>query len=103
MPTDDQRPRLHLGVDIGGTFTDLVLYDEAAADTLVELPGRHAAPLRAWVEPDPAAGEALPLDERARRILGVAPGDPVRVRVLGCTVALARACLSPEGCGASYL
>jgi N-methylhydantoinase B len=64
---------------------------EDAADTLVELLGRHAAPLRAWLLPDDAAGAALPLDARARRILGISPGDTVEVRVLGRTVPLASA------------
>lgn len=82
----------HRVVRLGPTvLARLGIAPEAAADVLVELLGRHAAPLRAWVEVDPMAGEALPLDERARRILGIAPGEPVRIRVLGRTVPLARA------------
>ena len=51
---------------------------------LVELLGRHPAPLRAWVSLEPAERDAsIPLDERARRILGVGPGDRVELRRLG--------------------
>jgi N-methylhydantoinase B len=50
---------------------------------LVELLGRHPAPLRAWVRIDAdAPDDRVPLDALGRRILGVAPGDPVRLRVL---------------------
>lgn len=50
---------------------------------LVELIGRHAAPLRAWVRLDGGAPEeALPLDAFGRRVLGVAAGDRVRLRKL---------------------
>jgi N-methylhydantoinase B len=54
-----------------------------AAGDLVELLGRHPAPLRAWVtiEGD-ASDDALPLDALGRRILGVAPGDGVEIRRL---------------------
>jgi hypothetical protein len=54
----------------------------AAAD-LVELRGRHPAPLRAWVAVDGAGGSGdVGLDELGRRILGVAPGDTVEIRRL---------------------
>ena len=54
----------------------------ATAD-LVELLGRHPAPLRAWVRLDEAAADdRLPLDALGRRILGVVPGDAVQIRRL---------------------
>jgi N-methylhydantoinase B len=54
-----------------------------AAGDLVELWGRHPAPLRAWVRLDPeASSREMPLDALGRRILGVAPGDPVELRAL---------------------
>jgi N-methylhydantoinase B len=54
-----------------------------AAGDLVELWGRHPAPLRAWVRLDPeASSREMPLDPLGRRILGVAPGDPVELRAL---------------------
>jgi len=48
---------------------------------LVELRGRHPAPLRAWIRVDPAAPdrEVVPLDAIGRRILGVQPGDTVEI------------------------
>ena len=50
---------------------------------LVELLGRHPAPLRAWVRVDADAPEGgVPLDALGRRILGVAAGDGVRIRPL---------------------
>ncbi|HEU4369678.1 MAG TPA: hydantoinase B/oxoprolinase family protein [Methylomirabilota bacterium] len=50
---------------------------------LIELLGRHPAPLRAWVRLDEAApAGAAPLDALGRRILGVAPGDAVQIRRL---------------------
>ncbi|HEY3190518.1 MAG TPA: hydantoinase B/oxoprolinase family protein, partial [Solirubrobacteraceae bacterium] len=52
----------------------------ATAD-LIELLGRHPAPLRAWVRLDQAASDdRLPLDALGRRILGVVPGDAVQIR-----------------------
>ena len=52
-------------------------------DTLVELLGRHPAPLRAWVRLDDRIAEGdCPLDAFGRRVLGVAPGDTVVVRSL---------------------
>jgi N-methylhydantoinase B len=58
------------------------------ANQLVELLGRHPAPLRAWVKLDPGvpAGKA-PLDEFARRVLGVRPGETIRLRRLPAPVA----------------
>ena len=50
---------------------------------LVELLGRHPAPLRAWVRVDPDAPEGrIPLDVLGRRILGVSPDDRVEIRAL---------------------
>jgi N-methylhydantoinase B len=50
---------------------------------LVELHGRHPAPLRAWVRTDAGAPDGLvPLDALGRRILGVAPASLVEVRRL---------------------
>jgi N-methylhydantoinase B len=50
---------------------------------LVELLGRHPAPLRAWVRVDADVPDGrVPLDALGRRILGVAPDDGVRVRSL---------------------
>jgi N-methylhydantoinase B len=55
---------------------------------LVELLGRHPAPLRAWVRLDPSlrAG-ATPLDPFGLKVLGVAPGARVRLRALDSPVA----------------
>jgi N-methylhydantoinase B len=57
------------------------------ANQLVELLGRHPAPLRAWVKLDAGvpAGTA-PLDEFARKVLGVEAGGRVRLRKLESTV-----------------
>jgi N-methylhydantoinase B len=53
------------------------------AGDLVELRGRHPAPLRAWVRADPVAPAAkIGLDAFGRRVLGVDPGDAVEVRRL---------------------
>lgn len=53
------------------------------ANDLVELRGRHPAPLRAWIAIDAAGGAAdIGLDELGRRILGIAPGDTVEIRRL---------------------
>jgi len=54
-----------------------------AAGDLIELRGRHPAPLRAWlrVEADAHEGQVA-LDAFGRRILGVSPGDTVEVRRL---------------------
>jgi N-methylhydantoinase B len=53
------------------------------ANRLVELLGRHPAPLRAWVKLDAAVrAGAAPLDEFARKVLGVEAGERVRLREL---------------------
>jgi N-methylhydantoinase B len=49
---------------------------------LIELHGRHPAPLRAWVRIDATAADQVGLDTLGRRILGVAPGDTVEIRSL---------------------
>ncbi len=54
----------------------------AEAGMLVELHGRNPAPLRAWVKIVPDAGEGIPLDDFGRRVLGVADGDAVELRLL---------------------
>jgi N-methylhydantoinase B len=54
-----------------------------AARDLVELLGRHPAPLRAWVRVhDTAPAGHIALDTLGRRILGVTPDDTVLVRRL---------------------
>ena len=56
---------------------------DVAEDGLVELLGRHPAPLRAWVRVEATApGGQLALDALGRRILGVTPGDAVEIRRL---------------------
>jgi N-methylhydantoinase B len=58
------------------------------ANQLVELLGRHPAPLRAWVKPDPAVPPgAAPLDEFGRRVLGVEAGARMRLRALQSPIA----------------
>jgi N-methylhydantoinase B len=55
---------------------------------LVELLGGHPAPLRAWVKVDEGApSDVIPLDEFARRVLGVSPGGRVRLRRLETVIA----------------
>ena len=50
---------------------------------LVELRGRHPAPLRAWVKLDEDEQDShVPLDSLGRRILGVDAGDMVELRRL---------------------
>ncbi|MFQ5538665.1 MAG: hydantoinase B/oxoprolinase family protein [Gemmatimonadota bacterium] len=50
---------------------------------LVELLGRHPAPLRAWVKLDATASdEGMPLDSLGQRILGVGPEGEVEIRLL---------------------
>jgi N-methylhydantoinase B len=50
---------------------------------LVQLLGRHPAPLRAWVRVDDRAPDGqVPLDALGRRILGAAPGQRVELRRL---------------------
>jgi N-methylhydantoinase B len=54
-----------------------------APGDLLEMLGRHPAPLRAWVRIDDAApGDRVGLDALGRRILGVEPGDEIRIRRL---------------------
>jgi N-methylhydantoinase B len=54
-----------------------------ATGDLVELLGRHPAPLRAWVRLDEIApADRVALDALGRRILGVGVGDTVQVRRL---------------------
>jgi N-methylhydantoinase B len=54
-----------------------------ARGDLVELHGRHAAPVRAWVIIDAGErGAEVPLDALGRRMLGVDPGDVVELRRL---------------------
>ena len=54
-----------------------------ATGDLVELFGRHPAPLRAWIRIEAGAPEGqAPLDTLGRRILGVSPGDTVGLRRL---------------------
>ncbi|MDX1434080.1 MAG: hydantoinase B/oxoprolinase family protein [Gammaproteobacteria bacterium] len=49
-----------------------------AVDQLIELKGRHPAPLRAWVRLDGGIDQGqCPLDDFARRVLGVSAGDSV--------------------------
>jgi N-methylhydantoinase B len=53
------------------------------ADDLVEVHGRHPAPLRGWITIDPAAPPAaIGLDAFGRAVLGVQAGDVVEVREL---------------------
>jgi N-methylhydantoinase B len=55
----------------------------AATGDLVEMLGRHPAPLRAWVRLDEAApADRVTLDALGRRMLGVEPGDEVQLRRL---------------------
>ena len=57
------------------------------ANQLVELLGRHPAPLRAWVKLDPAVAPGkAPLDEFGRKALGVKGGERVRLRALDAPV-----------------
>ena len=52
-----------------------------AADDLVEMDRREAAPLRAWARLDPAVARGtLPLDERGLAILKTRPGEAVELR-----------------------
>jgi hypothetical protein len=54
-----------------------------SGDELIELAGEGAAPLRAWVEIDPAVeAGTLPLDALAAHALGVGDSGRVRVRRL---------------------
>ena len=51
-------------------------------DDLLELLGRNPAPLRAWVRLGRSVPGHVPLDEFARRVLGVRAGDLLQVRAL---------------------
>jgi N-methylhydantoinase B len=54
-----------------------------ATGDLVELRGRHPAPLRAWLRVEAGARDGqVALDAFGRHILGVSPGDTVEVRHL---------------------
>jgi len=54
-----------------------------ATGDLIELRGRHPAPLRAWLRVDPGMHEGeIALDALGRSILGVSPGDRVEVKRL---------------------
>jgi N-methylhydantoinase B len=56
---------------------------ELATGTLVELLGRHPAPLRAWVRIDPTVPDGrIPLDALGRRILGIGADDSIELRRL---------------------
>ena len=58
------------------------------ANQLVELLGRHPAPLRAWVKIDESApADGFPLDAFGRQVLGVAAGDAVRLRGIETPIA----------------
>jgi len=58
------------------------------ANQLIELLGRHPAPLRAWVKLDAEVPVgAAPLDEFARQVLGVEAGARVRLRALDSPIA----------------
>jgi N-methylhydantoinase B len=55
--------------------------------TLIELHGRHPAPLRAWVAHDPGlAGGQCALGAEALTVIGLTPGDPAHLRVLASPV-----------------
>lgn len=59
------------------------------AGDLVELRGRHPAPLRCWVKigEGSGAGETVPLDTFGRRVLGVSEGEAVVFRRLDAPIA----------------
>jgi N-methylhydantoinase B len=54
-----------------------------ANDDLIELVGRHPAPLRAWVRIAAVAAGTQRLDAFGRKVLGVANGDRVMLRRIG--------------------
>ncbi len=55
----------------------------ASDGALIELHGRNPAPLRAWAKVVTDANEeTIPLDAFGRRVLGIAAGDAVELRVL---------------------
>jgi N-methylhydantoinase B len=49
---------------------------------LVEILGRHPAPLRAWLWTDSIAAGSVRIDEFGRRVLGVSHGDSISLRAL---------------------
>lgn len=51
-------------------------------DDLVELLGRHPAPLRAWVRVGAGPAGTIALDQFGRQVLGISPGDKVRINRL---------------------
>ena len=58
------------------------------ANQLVELLGRHPAPLRAWIKIDERApANSLPMDLFGRQVLGVQAGDTVRLRAIETAIA----------------
>ncbi len=71
--------------DAGGVL-GLAAADMAALGAkdgdLVEILGRHPAPLRAWLWTDGVAAGSVRLDEFGRRVLGVSNGDPISLRSL---------------------
>jgi N-methylhydantoinase B len=52
----------------------------AADGDLIEMLGRHPAPLRAWLRSGAETPGCIRLDRYARLVLGVADGDRVRLR-----------------------
>jgi N-methylhydantoinase B len=54
----------------------------AADGDLVEMLGRHPAPLRAWLKTDTETAGQIRLDPYALLVLGVAAGDSVRIRTI---------------------
>lgn len=58
------------------------------SNQLIELLGRHPAPLRAWVKLDESApADAFPMDAFGRQVLGVVAGDTVRLRGIDTPIA----------------
>lgn len=51
-----------------------------SSNDLVEMYGRHPAPLRAWVRLAPGKPGEIPMDDFGRRVLGVKEGDSIMVR-----------------------
>jgi len=51
-------------------------------DDLVEMLGRHPAPLRAWVRIDAGRAGEIRLDAFGRSVLGVEHGDSVQIRAV---------------------
>ena len=94
--TAGSRPRLSVVADERHAYTGgkgmrrVVRLNGATAarldivhDTLVELRGKHPAPLRAWVRIDDETADGdCPMNAFGRRVLGVAAGDTVTLRTL---------------------